>query len=197
MEVHPIIDMALQSVRPKENKSLIDILSNLEQIEQQFDDGAEISNEALSIHFDAITSFREKTDRLIGYMERLKMEAANFAAKAQAYKERSEACEANLRRVKDYTKYVMGRFPDAKFEGEKGRLALQRSQPSLVITMPQYRFSSDKIIPEDMHAAVPEEFKTQKTVWVYDSKAIKDSLLAGFETPIARLEQNYSVRIKI
>lgn len=197
MEVHPIIDSVLATVRPKENKTMIEYLSIIESYENQFDDGIEITEEAYREHFDAITDLKLKTDKLIMHMENLKMKSADYAAKAQAYKERSIACENNLKRVKDYAKFLMTRFPDAKFAGNKGSLALQRTAKKLVLTMPKYRFSTESQIPPEYVDAVPEEFRKLNVVWVFNNEAIREALNNGSETPIGRLEENNFVKIKL
>ncbi len=198
MEIDPIVDMALQTVRPKPpKKSLGEMLADIEQMEKSFEDMGEISQETVREHFEAITALDEKTDKMIGFIERMQLESAAAAEKAEAYKAKSKMLENAADRCREYAKFLLKTHPDLEYRGKKGRFALQRIAPKLVITTAQHRFSSDKVIPDDQLFAIPEEFRQVKVIWTYNTEKIKAVLQSGTETPIARLEENQSLRIKL
>jgi hypothetical protein len=198
MNIDPIIDEALQTVRPKPpKKTLSELIAEVEEIEQSFSDMEEISQEVVREHFEAITAVDEKTDKMIAFIERMRMESAAASEKAEAYKSKSKILENAAERCCEYAKFLLKMHPDLEYRGKKGKFALQRIAPKLVITTPQHRFSSDKVIPDDQLFAIPEEFREVKVIWTYNTKKIKDTLQAGTQTPIARLDENVSLRIKL
>lgn len=194
-EIHPVIQDALAQVRPK--ATLASLMIALEQMESVLDCVGEITRDMVQEHFDAYTAVDEKTDKLIGFINRLKLEAAAASEKSEAYKAKAKAYEASLERVKEYSKWLLQRFPDIEYRGTKGKLALQRIQPKLIITIPQHRFSSERVIPSEMVQSIPDTFRKLNVIWTIDTDALRDSLKNGNETPIARLEESSSVRIRL
>jgi hypothetical protein len=195
MNIEPVIEQALQIAKPK--KSLAEMLYAIEQMESVMNEMDVITQDVVQSHFDSIEAIDEKTDKLIGFMERMKMESAQASEKAEAYKEKSKAHENALESCKQYCKWLLKRFPDIEYRGKKGKLVLQRIQPKLIINTPQHRFSSEKVIPDDQIFAIPLEFRTCKVIWVYNSDGIREILKTGVESSIARLEENSSVRTKL
>lgn len=210
--VNEIMEEALKSVRPENQKpaeaanpdqklvkkrTLAELMSALEEMESVFDDIGEITKDMVQEHFDAYTAVDVKTDKIIGFMERQQMEATRAAGWYELWKVKEKKHLSALERTKDYCKWLLTTYPNLEYRGTHARLVLQRVQPKLTITTPQYRFSSERVIPDDHVSAIPEHLRKVNLVWVYNTEAIREALKKGEDTPIARLDENYSVRIKL
>ena len=195
--IDPIIDAALAQVKPPQKVSLAEMLSKLDEMESALDACGELTHEMLDEHFKQTQDVTAKTDKLIGFIEMTQRLAAAASEKAEAYKLKARSYENALDRTKAYAKYLMKTYPAYKFEGTKGRLALQRTAPKLVLTMPKHRFSSENVIPADCVGSVPDDFKKLNVIYVYNNEAIREALKNGSDTPIGRLDENESVRVKL
>ncbi len=200
MYVNEVMNQALKSVRPPEPKpkrSLDDLMTALESMESIFDDIGEFTPEMIRDHFDAYTSVDEKTDRLIGFMDTQKHGASRAAQWSELWKVKEKKHLSALERTKEYCKWLLQKHPNLEYRGKHAKIVLQRVAPKLTITTPQHRFSSERVIPADHVSVMPPEFVRMEVIYLYDTDAIREALVKGSDTPIARLDENYSVRIKL
>jgi len=200
--IEPIIQSTLDAILPAPvvvatKKSLSELIAAVDEMESVIDNCDEITQEMVREHFEAIQAVDEKTDKLIGFIERMRMESAKSSEKAEAYEAKAKAYKNASERCVEYAKYLLKHNPSLEYRGKLGRLALQRTAPKLVITTPQYRFSTERMIPDEMIMSIPEKFRKVKVAWIYDTDVIREALKAGEETPIARLDENVSLRIRL
>ncbi len=180
-----------------QKKTLKDMLIAIENLQTVMDHMDDWTLEVMAEEFDSIAEIDKKTDAIIGFMERVKNESAAMEIKAEAYRAKAKSYSNAYDRCREYCKYLLNRFPNLEFRGTNGKLTLQKNAPSLVIATSKESFSSSNVIPSDYVSLVPEQFRTSKVIWLYETDKIKDELKAGKDVPFAKLESNQSVRVKL
>ena len=172
-------------------------MSHLSMIERVIDELDQIDETAIAAHFEAVQAVDQKTDALISFMKRMKMEAAEACARADAWKERAKRCEAALERCENYAKHLLRQFPDLTFRGKHGKLAIQKNPPALKLNSISTKPVTLKVILLEDVVVVPERFRIKKECWVLNTDEIKKAIKNGEYVGFADLEQGESLRIKI
>lgn len=176
--------------------TLTALIQALDSFQLAIDDATEISPEMIQGHFDLVSAVDQKTDALIGFIERMQREAAAAAEKAHAYSERAKTLENAADNAKAYAKQLLTSHPNLEYRGKRGKLAIQRVAPKLCHNVPTFRYSTDKKIPDNVQ--IPDKFTQLVVTRVFNTDAVKDAIKAGetlgFE---AEMKENFALRIKI
>lgn len=171
-----------------ENKSLAKMMASLRLLENEIDESDEITLEQCQEHFDAIKEIDSKVDRLLGYMDVCKRNAALFAERAKEIDLEATRWEKRLASLEKYALFLCSAFPDIEWRGSERVISKGLNQPSLKQSITN-RFSTENCLPEEFLADVPKEYREAKTIWVLKTKELKDDLKKGKEVGFARLER--------
>ncbi len=137
-------------------------------------------------------------DRRIALLKNLKFEQDKLKTIKGQYENYLRTVRRIEESVKDYTKYIMEGNPNLQYRGDLGRIALQPSQPKLVLdfSLESRTISnciSDKVL---LDTKIPEKYIVKHIHYAIDREAIKTYLGQGdVSLPWARLVRDKHIRI--
>lgn len=162
-----------------ENKSLISIVNETNQIEQMLiEAGGEITEaieQALAVRDLAMT---EKVDGYSHIMDRFAALETHYKEKAEFFSRISKQCSNVQDRLKGNIKFAMQEMGTSELVGVDIKFKLSATKGSLVI---------------DDEEMIPVEYKVETVVTSIDKKRLKDDL-EGKEIPGARIQPGASLR---
>jgi len=163
------------SAAKEEKQTLAQMLSVLHLMEQQIDTADEITLDMCEQHFAQIKSVDEKVDRLLGYMDLAKRQAAALKERADALRDKSKSWSNKYERLKEYAIYLANVFPEVQGRGNE-RTYYKRLNPARLVVDIERKWSTDHALDDEAISLVPEEYRTKKEVWVLDTAKLKDDM---------------------
>lgn len=153
-----------------------DFLALLDAIEN-----GEIPDEAVADTLESMKGeFDEKIENTACYIKNLKAEADAIKAEENSLKERRQAKEHHIERLKNGMMECMSHLGIKKVEGARARVTISTRTGASVIIFPD--------------AVIPEEY--QRTKVEPDKTALKEALKAGVAIKGVTLADSCSVTIK-
>jgi hypothetical protein len=163
------------SAAKEEKQTLAQMLSVLHLMEQQIDTADEITLDMCEEHFAQIKSVDEKVDRLLGYMDLAKRQAAALKERADALRDKAKSWSNKYERLKEYAIYLANVFPEVQGRGNERTYYKRLNPPRLVVDI-ERKWSTDHALDDETINLVPEEYRTKKEVWVLDTAKLKDDM---------------------
>lgn len=176
-------------------RSLAAMLDAVRQLEMLIDDADEVSLEMCEEHFSALKEVDQKVDRLLGFIDLCKMNAASLEARAKELSDMAERWERKLDGLQKYALGLLKAYPDVSWRGTDRAFKLQVNPPSLSCNFVKSKSFSNYVEPEYVEA-IPDEYLEEKTVKVLKANVLKDDLKQGKQVDFARLERKEKLAIE-
>lgn len=149
-----------------------------------------ITDDMLARFEDASIDLAEAVDRRIAFDTWIKG-ATKAARKARdEWNDRVQKLKALHDRFKERTKAIIEDNPNLPYQGNLGKMRVQKSAPSVETTFGDKELTKDLI---DMFG-IEERFIRRKVEYAVDAQAVKDAIKAGEEISWAQLKQSSHVR---
>lgn len=177
------------------NETLNDLLASLKILERDIDNADDISIAQCEEHFAQIKKIDEKVDRLLGYMDMCKQNAAQYFERAEELKAKAKTWERRVESLNEYCLYLTKQYPEVEWRGTDRIFAKKLNPPSLICSL-RSSFNSSAVIPDDMVSLIPENYREKKELWILKSNDVKDALKAGEPLDFAALDRKESIQIK-
>lgn len=176
-------------------ESLNDLLAHLSLLEKNIDNAEEISIAQCEEHFAHLKKVDEKVDRILGYMDMCKQNAAQYSERAEELENKAKSWEKRLSSLQDYCLYLVKQYPEVEWRGTDRQITKKLNPPSLVCSM-RGSFSSSNVIPPEMVEMIPDVYLDKKEIYVLKANEVKDALKAGELLDFATLDRKESLQIK-
>lgn len=171
------------------------MLTSLNALESQMDDTDEITLEQCEAHFEQFKEARQKTDRLINYLEFCKTQKLNYAKRASDFKNEADKWGRREENLEEYALFLLKKNPQLEMLGTDFELKTKKNPPKLICA---YRTSKSlgNYIPESFIPLIDAEFLEEIKITVLKSGELKDALKAGKICDFARIENDIKLLIK-
>jgi hypothetical protein len=179
-----------------EKKSLATLMASLALLERQIDDSEEITLEQCQQHFEQLREVDQKVDRLLGYMDLCKRNAALYSERSFEIKQEGQRWERRLENLEKYALWLCESFPDVEWRGTDRTFSKKLNPPSLEETISK-KLSIARQLPEEYLADVPEKYREARTIWILKGDELKADLKKGLELPFAKLERKKKLAVDI
>lgn len=156
------------------------------------DAGAEPSDVLVQVFHDRKLELRDAVDRRIAFFQVVKGQIDAAKAARNAYAEQAKRLEALLEAMKARTKEIIEEHPDLPYEGDLGKLCVQKSPPAVKVMFEDRTLDKETI---DLFG-ISERFIRTKVTYELDTKAVKAAIEAGEDIPWARIEQGTHLRVR-
>ena len=178
-----------------QNKSLAELMSQLQVLERQIDESEEITIDQCESHFAQIKDVDQKVDRLLSYMDLCKSNSALYSERSEDLQKRAEYWDRRLASLQNYALWLTNTYPEIEWRGTDRTFAKKLNPPSLNCQLKK-GFSTNNYIPDELIFSVPEKYRECKMVWILKSDLVKDELKAGKTLNFAKLERKEALQIK-
>lgn len=177
-------------------KSLSELTLDLELLERQMDESANINQDQVREWSFARDLLQTKTDNWIAYLDLAESQIAMAEAQLKRAQAQKKAKESVLKGLHSYLSHVLNNTEGRAIRGTDGEISLVKNPPSLKINLETQKFSSDVILTGDQINLIPEEFIRTMTLKVLDKALLKNALKADFDVPYAELVCSERIKIK-
>jgi hypothetical protein len=177
------------------SESLVSMLSQLKIMESAIDNAEEITLEMCDEHFAQLKSVDEKVDRLLGFMDIAKQNAALYSERSEELKAKSKSWESKYESLQKYALFLTERYPDVEWRGTDRTFAKKLNPPSLNCSAKK-SFSTSNMIPDELIFSIPEKYRECKIIWILKSDIVKDDLKDGKTLNFAKLDRKEALQIK-
>ncbi len=173
---------------------LWEITRQIEDLAEVVGDG-EITGEMVAAYHDFTEKLEEKVDRIIGVLQGYKHRGAYLEEQEKKYRTARQANARAEQGLKDYLKYQIEQHPEINFRGETGALVVQKSAPSLELSIKEKEVRFGHVVEEVTDDIKP--YCEQKTVWVLDTKRLSEDIKAGNVLTWASMKPGAYVKVKV
>lgn len=177
------------------NKSLAELMSQLQALERQIDEAEEITIDQCESHFSQIKDIDAKVDRLLAYMDLCKSNAALYSERSEQLSKQASFWERRLASLQNYALWLTNSYPEVEWRGTDRTFSKKLNPPSLNCQLKK-SFSTANYIPDELVFSVPEKYRECKMVWILKSDLVKDELKAGKTLNFAKLERKEALQVK-
>ena len=94
------------------NKSLAELMSQLQALERQIDEAEEITIDQCESHFSQIKDIDAKVDRLLAYMDLCKSNSALYSERSEELQKQSKFWERRLASLQNYALWLTNSYPE-------------------------------------------------------------------------------------
>jgi hypothetical protein len=180
-----------------EKQSLPNLLSSLALLERQIDESDEITREQCEEHFSQLKKVDEKVDRLLGFIDVCKRNAALYSERSEMMFNESKRWEKRIKSLEGYAFWLAESFPDIEWRGTDRTFYTKLSPQPKIVENISRKFSANRHLGEEHLADVPQKYREQKTIWILKTDVIKDDLKNGEELTFATLEREKKLFTKL
>lgn len=177
-------------------KSLSELTLDLELLERQMDESANINQDQVREWSFARDLLQTKTDNWIAYLDLAESQIAMAEAQLKRAQATKKAKETVLKGLHSYLSHVLSNTEGRAIRGTDGEISLVKNPPSLKINLETQKFSSDVILTGEQINLIPEEFIRTMTLKILDKALLKNALKADFDVPYAELVCSERIKIK-
>jgi len=180
-----------------EKQSLPNLLSSLALLERQIDESDEITREQCEEHFSQLKEVDKKVDRLLGFIDISKRNAALYSERAEMMTNESKRWEKRVKSLESFAFWLVEAYPDIEWRGTDRTFYTKISPQPKIVENISRKLTVSRHLGEEHLADVPAKYRDQKTIWILKTDVIKDDLKNGEELKFATLEREKKLLTKV